>query len=50
MQNLDVPDAGLPTTTTHLLASLLISLAASIGSVQDIVHNLKTATPFKTVD
>ncbi|VAI29345.1 hypothetical protein VPH35_089094 [Triticum aestivum] len=25
---------------------LLISLAASIGSVQDIVHNLKTATPF----
>jgi len=29
---------------------LLISLAASIGSVQDIVHNLKTATPFKTVD
>lgn len=29
---------------------LLISIAASIGSVQDIVHNLKTATPFKTVD
>lgn len=28
---------------------LLISLAASIGSVQDIVHNLKTAAPFKTV-
>ncbi|KAJ3703906.1 hypothetical protein LUZ61_007611 [Rhynchospora tenuis] len=28
---------------------LLISLAASIGSVQDIVHNLKSAAPFKTV-
>ncbi|KAF3321701.1 amino acid permease 6-like protein [Carex littledalei] len=28
---------------------LLISLAASIGSVQDIVHNLKTAALFKTV-
>jgi amino acid permease len=27
---------------------LLISLAASIGSVQDIVHNLKAAAPFKT--
>ncbi|XP_073013179.1 amino acid permease 6-like [Typha latifolia] len=28
---------------------LLISVAASIGSVQDIVHNLKLAAPFKTV-
>ncbi|KAJ3671595.1 hypothetical protein LUZ60_007674 [Juncus effusus] len=28
---------------------LLISLAASIGSVQDIVHNLKVAAPFKIV-
>ncbi|KAJ1265150.1 hypothetical protein BS78_08G057600 [Paspalum vaginatum] len=27
---------------------LLISVAASIGSVQDIVHNLKAAAPFKT--
>ncbi|WVZ88811.1 hypothetical protein U9M48_035284 [Paspalum notatum var. saurae] len=27
---------------------LLISVAASIGSVQDIVHNLKAAEPFKT--
>ena len=27
---------------------LLISIAASIGSVQDIVHNLKAAAPFKT--
>ncbi|GJM87772.1 hypothetical protein PR202_ga03763 [Eleusine coracana subsp. coracana] len=26
---------------------LLISIAASIGSVQDIVHNLKAAAPFK---
>jgi hypothetical protein len=29
---------------------LLISVAASIGSVQDIVHNLKAAAPFKTVN
>ncbi|XP_040385779.1 amino acid permease 6-like [Oryza brachyantha] len=29
---------------------LLISIAASIGSVQDIVHNLKAAAPFKTVN
>ncbi|PAN16335.1 hypothetical protein PAHAL_3G054700 [Panicum hallii] len=29
---------------------LLISVAASIGSVQDIVHNLKAAAPFKTSD
>ncbi|OAY78435.1 Amino acid permease 8 [Ananas comosus] len=31
------------------LLCLLISLAASIGSVQDIVHNLKFAALFKTV-
>lgn len=29
---------------------LLISIAASIGSVQDIVHNLKAAAPFKTAN
>lgn len=28
---------------------LLVSVAASIGSVADIVHNLKAAAPFKTV-
>jgi len=26
----------------------LISIAANVGSVQDIVHNLKVAAPFKT--
>jgi hypothetical protein len=34
MQNLDLPDAGIPTTTTHLLASLLISLATTTGKEQ----------------
>ncbi|ONM33799.1 Amino acid permease 6 [Zea mays] len=29
---------------------LLVSIGASIGSVQDIVHNLKAAVPFKTVN
>ncbi|WOL14268.1 amino acid permease 6 [Canna indica] len=28
---------------------LLVSIAASVGSVADIVHNLKAAAPFKTV-
>ena len=32
------------------LVCLLISIAANVGSVQDIVHNLKAAAPFKTSD
>ncbi|KAL6906201.1 hypothetical protein ACP4OV_003802 [Aristida adscensionis] len=32
------------------LCCLLISVAASVGSMQDIVHNLKAAAPFKTLN
>jgi amino acid permease len=35
---------------TMSFVCLLVSIGSSIGSVQDIVHNLKAAAPFKTVN